>query len=54
MGITEAAQDISFQAMKRTHHEVLAIVMADPAVESIGSLRERAAPPSITAACSSR
>jgi len=37
MGITEASQDISFQAMKRTHQEVLAIVMSDPAVESIGS-----------------
>jgi hydrophobe/amphiphile efflux-1 (HAE1) family protein len=37
MGTTEAAQDISFKAMTRIHREVLAIVMADPAVESIGS-----------------
>jgi multidrug efflux pump subunit AcrB len=37
MGTTEAAQDISFQAMSRLHREVLAIVTADPAVEAIGS-----------------
>jgi len=37
MGTTEAAQDISFQAMKQLHREVLSIVMADPAVESMGS-----------------
>lgn len=37
MGTTEAAQDISFQAMTRLHNEVLSIVLADPAVESIGS-----------------
>ncbi|HVV71100.1 MAG TPA: efflux RND transporter permease subunit, partial [Verrucomicrobiae bacterium] len=37
MGITEAAQDISFQAMTRIHREVLSIVMADPAVYSVGS-----------------
>ncbi len=37
MGTTEAAQDISFQAMSRLHQQVLIAVMADPAVESIGS-----------------
>jgi multidrug efflux pump subunit AcrB len=37
MATTEAAQDISFEAMSRLHHQVLDIVMADPAVESIGS-----------------
>jgi len=37
MGTTEASQDISFQAMTRIHREVLSIVTADPAVESIGS-----------------
>jgi HAE1 family hydrophobic/amphiphilic exporter-1 len=37
MGTTEAAQDISFEAMSRLHEEVLSIVMADPAVESVGS-----------------
>ncbi len=37
MATTEAAQDISFQAMEKLHREVLSIVMADPAVESIGS-----------------
>jgi hydrophobe/amphiphile efflux-1 (HAE1) family protein len=37
MGITEAAQDISFRAMTNIHREVLSIVAADPAVESIGS-----------------
>jgi hydrophobe/amphiphile efflux-1 (HAE1) family protein len=37
MGSTEAAQDISFKAMKQLQRRVLAIVAADPAVESIGS-----------------
>jgi multidrug efflux pump subunit AcrB len=37
MGTTEAAQDISFYAMKELHEEVIAQVMADPAVESMGS-----------------
>jgi multidrug efflux pump subunit AcrB len=37
MGTTEAAQDISFKAMTQLQREVLAIVLADPAVESIGS-----------------
>jgi hydrophobe/amphiphile efflux-1 (HAE1) family protein len=37
MGTTEAAQDISFQAMTELQREVLSIVLADPAVESIGS-----------------
>jgi hydrophobe/amphiphile efflux-1 (HAE1) family protein len=36
-GTTEAAQDISFKAMSRLHQEVLAKVMSDPAVESVGS-----------------
>jgi hydrophobic/amphiphilic exporter-1 (mainly G- bacteria), HAE1 family len=37
MGTTEAAQDISFDAMKRLQEQVLAIVSSDPAVESVGS-----------------
>jgi len=37
MGTTEAAQDISFQAMSKQHSEVLSIVNSDPAVEAIGS-----------------
>jgi len=37
MGVTEAAQDISFPAMTRLHREVLAIVKADPAVATIAS-----------------
>jgi multidrug efflux pump subunit AcrB len=37
MGTTEAAQDISFRAMTELQREVLSIVLADPAVESIGS-----------------
>jgi hydrophobe/amphiphile efflux-1 (HAE1) family protein len=37
MATTEAAQDISFEAMSRLHRQVLAIVMADPAVESLSS-----------------
>ncbi|HLH55858.1 MAG TPA: efflux RND transporter permease subunit [Verrucomicrobiae bacterium] len=37
MGTTEAAQDISFTAMTQLQREVLSIVLADPAVESIGS-----------------
>jgi multidrug efflux pump subunit AcrB len=32
MGTTEAAQDISFEAMKEKQQEVVKIVMADPAV----------------------
>ena len=37
MGTTEAAQDISFQAMTKLQSEVLSIVLSDPAVESVGS-----------------
>jgi multidrug efflux pump subunit AcrB len=37
MGTTEAAQDISFQAMTKLHQEVSSVVLADPAVESVGS-----------------
>jgi hydrophobic/amphiphilic exporter-1 (mainly G- bacteria), HAE1 family len=37
MGVTEAAQDISFEAMSRLHQRVLAIVKADPAVDSVAS-----------------
>ena len=37
MGTTEAAQDISFQAMSRLHKEVLSQVMSDPAIEAVGS-----------------
>ena len=37
MGTTEAAQDISFQAMVKLQSEVLSVVLADPAVETIGS-----------------
>jgi hydrophobe/amphiphile efflux-1 (HAE1) family protein len=37
MGTTEAAQDISFQAMSALHHEVLSVVTADPAIEAVGS-----------------
>ncbi len=37
MGTTEAAQDISFQAMKQLQQKVLAVVVAHPAVESVAS-----------------
>jgi hydrophobe/amphiphile efflux-1 (HAE1) family protein len=37
MGTTEAAQDISFPAMERLQREVLSIVLADPAVETVAS-----------------
>ena len=37
MGTTEAAQDISFQAMKEKQEQVVKIVMADPAVQAVGS-----------------
>jgi len=37
MGTTEAAQDISFQAMSILQREVLSIVISDPAVESVAS-----------------
>ena len=37
MGTTEAAQDISFQAMSQLQQKVAAIVLADPAVEGLGS-----------------
>jgi hydrophobe/amphiphile efflux-1 (HAE1) family protein len=37
MGVTEAAQDISFKAMTGLQVQVLAQVLADPAVESIAS-----------------
>jgi hydrophobe/amphiphile efflux-1 (HAE1) family protein len=34
---TEAAQDISFEAMKEKQEQVVKIVMADPAVQAVGS-----------------
>src|SRR5258707_15666004 len=37
MGTTEAAQDISFEAMKEKQEQVVKTVMADPAVQAIGS-----------------
>lgn len=37
MGTTEAAQDISFEAMREKQEEVVKIVMADPAVQAVGS-----------------
>jgi multidrug efflux pump subunit AcrB len=37
MGTTEAAQDISFEAMKAKQQEVVKIVMSDPAVQAVGS-----------------
>jgi len=37
MGTTEAAQDISFEAMKEKQQEVVKIVMADPAIQAVGS-----------------
>ncbi|HEY4257911.1 MAG TPA: efflux RND transporter permease subunit, partial [Candidatus Udaeobacter sp.] len=37
MGTTQAAQDISFEAMKEKQQEVVKIVMADPAVQAVGS-----------------
>jgi multidrug efflux pump len=37
MGITEAAQDISFDEMVRKQAQVTELVLKDPAVESIGS-----------------
>jgi hydrophobe/amphiphile efflux-1 (HAE1) family protein len=37
MGTTEAAQDISFSAMKEKQEQVVKIVMADPAVQAVGS-----------------
>ena len=37
MGTTEAGQDISFEAMKEKQEEVVKIVMADPAVQAVGS-----------------
>jgi multidrug efflux pump subunit AcrB len=37
MATTEAAQDISFEAMKAKQEQVVKIVMADPAVEAVGS-----------------
>ena len=37
MGTTEAAQDISFAAMKEKQEEVVKTVMADPAVQAVGS-----------------
>jgi multidrug efflux pump subunit AcrB len=37
MGVTEAAQDISFPAMVRLHREVLSIVASDPAVATVAS-----------------
>ena len=37
MGATEAAQDISFAAMKEKQEQVVGIVLADPAVQAVGS-----------------
>src|SRR6187551_2096330 len=37
MATTEAAQDISFEAMKEKQEQVVRIVMADPAVQAVGS-----------------
>ncbi len=37
MGVTEAAQDISFKAMTRLQTQVLGMVLSDPAVQSIAS-----------------
>jgi multidrug efflux pump subunit AcrB len=37
IGTTEAAQDISFEAMKEKQEEVVKIVMSDPAVAAVGS-----------------
>ncbi len=37
MGTTEAAQDISFSAMKEKQQEVVRIVMSDPAVQAVGA-----------------
>ena len=37
MGTTEAAQDISFEAMREKQDAVVKIVMADPAVQAVGS-----------------
>jgi hydrophobe/amphiphile efflux-1 (HAE1) family protein len=37
MGTTEAGQDISFEAMRAKQEQVVGIVMADPAVQAVGS-----------------
>jgi len=37
MGTTEAAQDISFEAMREKQDQVVKTVMADPAVQAVGS-----------------
>ncbi|HEY2103986.1 MAG TPA: efflux RND transporter permease subunit, partial [Chthoniobacterales bacterium] len=37
MGTTEAAQDISFEAMKEKQQQVVQIVMDDPTVQAVGS-----------------
>ena len=37
MGTTEAAQDISFEAMKEKQEQVVKTVLADPAVQAVGS-----------------
>jgi len=37
MGTTEAAQDISFEAMKEKQEQVVKTVMSDPAVQAVGS-----------------
>ena len=37
MATTEAAQDISFEAMREKQEQVVKIVMADPAVQAVGS-----------------
>ena len=55
MGTTDASQDISFKAMCRLQDQMARIVLADPAVETLGSFvgAPPAATRSITAACSS-
>src|SRR5260370_40931426 len=37
IGTTEAGQDISFEAMREKQEQVVGIVMADPAVQAVGS-----------------
>ncbi len=37
MGITEGAQDISFEAMNKLQNRIVQIVLSDPAVESVAS-----------------
>ena len=53
-GNIQAAQDISFQAMRQKLTEVVEIIMSDPAVDSTTGSAAAAAAPRIPAACSSR